>query len=201
MSDAMIDSDSSSIPPSWRRPRAHSSTSEASDAFGPTNSNTSQQQHPSAAVNDDVHLQKFKRRREDDFDIATIKRRAVSPGMSAQNSPILAHSPSHRDINGVSGGGNGAQGGGSWGLPPDRSRKESLPQSANSDASFASMQNGKSLPPSQQPSRHGSNGSGSMSLASGSAAATPTNGGGQGKKLGLQGMLDTNDGIMNMSIE
>ena len=37
-----------------------------------------------------------KRRRGDDFDIISLKRRAVSPGVSVQNSPILSQSPSQR---------------------------------------------------------------------------------------------------------
>jgi len=38
-----------------------------------------------------------KRRRDDDFDPVSIKRRAVSPGMSAHNSPIM-QSPLQRDM-------------------------------------------------------------------------------------------------------
>ncbi|KIW04180.1 uncharacterized protein PV09_04493 [Verruconis gallopava] len=37
-----------------------------------------------------------KRRRDDDLDIASMKRRAVSPGVSVGNSPILSQSPSQR---------------------------------------------------------------------------------------------------------
>jgi hypothetical protein len=37
-----------------------------------------------------------KRRRDDDFDIISFKRRAVSPGVSVQNSPILSQSPGGR---------------------------------------------------------------------------------------------------------
>lgn len=38
-----------------------------------------------------------KRRRDDDFDEASIKRRAVSPGVSVHNSPIISQSPAQRD--------------------------------------------------------------------------------------------------------
>ena len=38
-----------------------------------------------------------KRRRDDDFDPALFKRRAVSPGVSLQNSPVLPPSPATRD--------------------------------------------------------------------------------------------------------
>ena len=37
-----------------------------------------------------------KRRRDDDLDMASMKRRAVSPGVSVGNSPILSQSPSQR---------------------------------------------------------------------------------------------------------
>jgi hypothetical protein len=38
-----------------------------------------------------------KRRRDDDFDDTSMKRRAVSPGVSVHNSPIISHSPAQRD--------------------------------------------------------------------------------------------------------
>jgi hypothetical protein len=108
-------------------------------------------------MTDDMHLNKFKRRRDDDFDIATVKRRAVSPGMSTQNSPVLAQSPQYRDQNGI------------WGQPPEKKNS----QGAHSDTSQSSHQ--------------------ASSSRTGSAS-------GPGKKLGLQGMVDTNDGLMKMSI-
>lgn len=170
MSDAVLDSPMGDFT-QWRRPRARSSASDASEAFGPSASSTMP-----AGVNDDMHLKKFKRRREDDFDIATIKRRAVSPGLSAQNSPVLtSHSPSQRDT------------GGSWGLPPDRRARGDTP-SLSSDPSMSSSQS------QSQPQR----GNGSLSLASGSSGGNLVS---QGKKLGLQPMSDTNDGLMKMSIE
>jgi len=114
-----------------------------------------------------MHLQQFKkRRREDDFDISTIKRRAVSPGMSAQNSPVLAQSPSHKDAGG-------------WGQPPERKKESSSSQSMLDMLPTLSAQ-------SSQQSRNGSVSGGTV---------TP------GKKVGLQGMVDTNDGLMKMSIE
>ncbi|KAF2772396.1 hypothetical protein EJ03DRAFT_266890 [Teratosphaeria nubilosa] len=140
-----------SIPDSfWRhRPRARSSASDASEAMFAT---------ANSAVNDDVVLKKFKRRREDDFDIATIKRRAVSPGMSAQNSPVLTHSPPMKGEGGI------------WGHPPEKKGGEAVP-------------NGRS------------NSGGSNGLSNGGTLLA------QGKKLGLQGMVDTNDGLMHMSLE
>ncbi|KAL5118614.1 hypothetical protein ACEQ8H_003465 [Pleosporales sp. CAS-2024a] len=42
-----------------------------------------------------------KRRRDDDFDQTSIKRRAVSPGLSVQNSPIISQSPAQRGDGGI----------------------------------------------------------------------------------------------------
>lgn len=53
-----------------------------------------------------------KRRRDDDLDMFSIKRRAVSPGMSVQNSPILAQSSAQR--------------GDLWGQQPRPSREGSI---------------------------------------------------------------------------
>ena len=119
--------------PLWRRPRARSSASDASEAFAPNSAAMLSQQQQPAGMSDDMHLQHFKkRRREDDFDISTIKRRAVSPGMSQQNSPVLTQSPSQKDgwggpparkegerggsLSGAAGGGNGGGGGKKLGL-------------------------------------------------------------------------------------
>lgn len=100
-----------------------------------------------------------KRMRDDDFDPNYFKRRAVSPGLSLQNSPILPQSPLQRDN-------------GSWGLGTPKSSRE-VPSVHVSGERVAS---------------NGSNGS--MSAPGG----TP-------KRVGLQGMTDTYDGLMNMSIE
>ncbi|KAF2485472.1 hypothetical protein BDY17DRAFT_322310 [Neohortaea acidophila] len=169
ISDTNMDSSSDTLPV-WRpRPRARSSASDA-----PSEAMQSTAQPANGVMNDDMHLNRFKRRREEDFDICTVKRRAVSPGMSANNSPVLAPSPAQKD------------GGGNWGQPPDRGNR-------NSQADM-----------SQQRSRHGSGGN-SMSLPFGSTLGPPLSSGSSGanggRKLGLQGMVDTNDGIMKMSIE
>ncbi|KAL8705496.1 MAG: hypothetical protein Q9201_001371 [Fulgogasparrea decipioides] len=99
-----------------------------------------------------------KRMRDDDFDPSFFKRRAVSPGLSLQNSPILPQSPSQRD-------------GCWWGMP---------------------SRYGRETPGSQTVGDRISSG-GSASSGNG---APPT-----AKRVGLQGMSDTNDGLMNMSIE
>ncbi|KAH8703145.1 hypothetical protein BGW36DRAFT_333773 [Talaromyces proteolyticus] len=87
-----------------------------------------------------------KRRRDDDLDPESFKRRAVSPGMSVQSSPVLTNSPIVKDGN-------------AWIVPPK-----------SSAALFTET----------------------------SSSSTPSNG---VKRVGLQGMTETNDGLMNMSIE
>jgi hypothetical protein len=98
---------------------------------------------PGANTNQNEFAQKMnkKRRRDDDFDPTSFKRRAVSPGMSTHNSPIM-QSPMQRDVT-------------PWGARPS---------------------------------------------SNGEACKTGSNGG-PTKRVGLQGMVDTNDGLMKMSIE
>ncbi|PHH78318.1 hypothetical protein CDD80_7073 [Ophiocordyceps camponoti-rufipedis] len=100
-----------------------------------------------------------KRRRDDDLDPISFKRRAVSPGLSVHNSPIL-QSPLQRE-------------GGPWGSRPGSTGCEKAGSSAPSE-------------------------SGSMAGTPGNAAAGRL--GGKGR-VGFQGMVDTNEGIMRMSIE
>ncbi|KAI1341213.1 hypothetical protein F5Y15DRAFT_377300 [Xylariaceae sp. FL0016] len=98
-----------------------------------------------------------KRRRDDDFDPQVFKRRAVSPGMSVHNSPIM-QSPLQRDM-------------ASWGSRPG----------SNHGADKASA----------TPSDNGS--------SAGNTNTRPVNG--TKGRVGFQGMVDTNDGLMRMSIE
>ncbi len=98
-----------------------------------------------------------KRRRDDDFDEASMKRRAVSPGLSVHNSPVISQSPAQRDST-------------FWGTTAKPSRETSISGQSHGERS---------------------NSGGSMSM-------TPTLG---PKRIGLQGMTDTNDGLMKMSIE
>ncbi|KAI9847458.1 MAG: hypothetical protein M1837_002359 [Sclerophora amabilis] len=99
-----------------------------------------------------------KRRRDDDFDESSLKRRAVSPGMSVQNSPILAQSPAQKD--------------GWWGL--HKPGREATPAAT---------------------STHNAGERASSGGSASSVSAGPT------KRVGFQGMCDTNDGLMKMSIE
>jgi len=109
-----------------------------------------------------VPARKFgKRSRDDDFDVMSIKRRAVSPSLSITNSPTVAQSPGHRESI-------------SWGQPPKTARESSIVGNS-------------------EPIRSNSGGSVS-SMTSSAPAAIP-------KRVGLQGMTDTHDGLMKMSIE
>lgn len=98
-----------------------------------------------------------KRRRDDDLDGNSIKRRAVSPGVSVQNSPVLSQSPAQRD-------------GSLWGTAAKTNRENST----------------------------GGHAAGERSNSGGSVSMTPSLG---PKRIGLQGMTDTSDGFMKMSIE
>jgi hypothetical protein len=111
-------------------------------------------QPPTAA---DALKKSNKRRRDDDLDEASIKRRAVSPSISVHNSPVISHSPAQRD-------------GSLWGSSSKASRETSISGQSHGERS---------------------NSGGSMSM-------TPTLG---PKRIGLQGMTDTSDGLMKMSIE
>ncbi|KAG9250458.1 uncharacterized protein F5Z01DRAFT_713894 [Emericellopsis atlantica] len=107
-----------------------------------------------------------KRRRDDDFDPVSLKRRAVSPGLSVHNSP-LPQSPMQRDV-------------APWGSRPGSNGGEKAgSQSAPSDSG--------STPGAQQQNTTGTNSAGSR-----------VNGKG---RIGFQGMTDTHDGLMRMSIE
>ncbi|KAK3945644.1 hypothetical protein QBC46DRAFT_371264 [Diplogelasinospora grovesii] len=114
-----------------------------------------------------------KRRRDDDFDPVSFKRRAVSPGMSVHNSPIM-QSPLQRDM-GPWGGSASAAGG----------HGGSRPGSVGCDT----------INTRGTPSEAGSNNGG----GSGSGSKMGVNGG-KGR-VGYQGMVDTNDGITRLSIE
>lgn len=108
-----------------------------------------------------------KRRRDDDFDPASFKRRAVSPGLSVHNSPIV-QSPMQRDAL-------------PWGT-------------ASRPGSVGGAGAGEKGATSSAPSD-----SGSGTPATSGAGGKPGNA--KGGRVGIQGMSDTNDGIMRMSIE
>ncbi|KAK2590558.1 hypothetical protein QQS21_011760 [Conoideocrella luteorostrata] len=119
---------------------------------GNSASHSSNAQGPSAA--EITRRINNKRRRDEEFDPVSFKRRAVSPGMSAHNSPIL-QSPMQRDSV-------------PWGSRPGSTGGDKAGSSAQSDA-------------------------GSASGGTGRQNSKP--------RIGFQGMVDTNDGIMRMSIE
>jgi hypothetical protein len=134
--DISLDSPSTSTPPLF--PSQNSGTSDQQNS-SPSRSATPQPgSGPTAA--EITRKVNNKRRRDDDFDPTSFKRRAVSPGMSVHNSPVM-QSPMQRDVT-------------PWGTRPP---------------------------------------------SNGEAGKTGPSGG--PKRIGLQGMVDTNDGLMKMSIE
>jgi hypothetical protein len=135
--DILLDSPSFSTPPFQPIPACSTSDNQGSS---PSRSATPQPgTGPTAA--EITRKVNNKRRRDDDLDPTSFKRRAVSPGMSVHNSPVM-QSPMQRDVT-------------PWG----------------------------SRPPSN-----------------GEAGKTGSNVGPM-KRVGFQGMVDTNDGLMKMSIE
>lgn len=178
--------------------RSASVVSMSDDTIPPYHSNQPQLFPSSFATSQqggDAFTRRFgKRRREDDFDLASIKRRAVSPSLSVHNSPIVSTaSPARSDIIASREGAQSAMMATSssaammmgWGQPPRSSvTRES---SMSTSGSGMSLDNGRS--------NSGSIGSGSTATMGPLLTNGPT------KRVGLQGMVDTNDGIMKMSIE
>ncbi|KAH8816131.1 hypothetical protein F5884DRAFT_852583 [Xylogone sp. PMI_703] len=120
-----------------------SNTANSSDALPSTPSRNSTPQPPALPTAAELTRKvNNKRRRDDDLDPTSFKRRAVSPGMSVHNSPVM-QSPMQRDVQ-------------PWG------------------------------------SRSSNNGDGPTKIGGN---------GGSTKRVGFQGMVDTNDSLMKMSIE
>jgi D-3-phosphoglycerate dehydrogenase len=135
-----------------------------------------------------------KRRRDDDLDPVSIKRRAVSPGMSVHNSPVM-QSPLQRDMapwGASSGHHHQHQHGGSMSSRPGSVGGESV-GGAGAGAGGAGKNGG---------GNGNGNGSGGGSSDNGSAhGAGGSNWGGGKVRVGFQGMVETNDGITRLSIE
>ena len=142
--------------PSVSSQSASLATTTAADGFvHPGSVSRSSTPQPLAPLTAAEGLKKSsKRRRDDDLDEYSIKRRAVSPGLSVHNSPVLSQSPANRDL---------------WGSA--KLTKETS--------------NGTAV-------------SGERSNSGCSIMMTPSLG---PKRIGLQGMTDTSDGLMKMSIE
>jgi hypothetical protein len=88
-------------------PQPPASQSNQQNVHTPQQQHTPTQQPPPTAA--DALRRSNKRRRDDDLDAMSLKRRAVSPGVSVTNSPVMSQqSPSQRG-NG-NGGGNGSVG-------------------------------------------------------------------------------------------
>ncbi|KUJ12418.1 uncharacterized protein LY89DRAFT_709636 [Mollisia scopiformis] len=135
--DICLDSPSTLTPPLF--PTMSQSTTSDHQPSSPSRSSTPQPA-PGPTPAEITRKVNNKRRRDDDFDPTSFKRRAVSPGMSVHNSPVM-QSPMQRDL-------------APWGSRPP----------SNGDASKIAPNGGP-------------------------------------KRVGFQGMVDTNDGLMKMSIE
>jgi hypothetical protein len=121
-----------------------------------------------------------KRRRDDDFDPYSFKRRAVSPGMSLQSSPVLPQSPvTSKDQSNL------------WGAPPNAKAPSASGLGVGDGLREVSGEGKKE-------------GTGEGAKREGVTEGRRANSGGSStsvKRVGLQGMTDTSDGLMNMSIE
>jgi hypothetical protein len=82
-----------------------------------------------------------KRRRDDEFDETSIKRRAVSPGVSVHNSPIISQSPAQRD-------------GSLWGTG-SKNRETSIGGQSNGERSNSGGSMSMSMTPTLGPKRVG----------------------------------------------
>jgi hypothetical protein len=141
-----ISDDNMETPPSSVVPGGENGSSKLVEGLGSRSSTPIPSYAPPTAA-DVARKVNNKRRRDDDFDPASFKRRAVSPGMSVQSSPILPQSPVLSSDK-------------SWGHPPPKA-------------------NG--------------HGHGDRSNSAGSVNGA--------KRVSLQGMVETNDSLMNMSID
>ncbi|PNS15323.1 hypothetical protein CAC42_5494 [Sphaceloma murrayae] len=152
-----------------------------------------------------------KRARDEDDELVSIKRRAVSPSLSVGNSPVVSQSPRERerkrekdrerererererDRDRERGMKREET---DWGGPPGVKGRES---------SVGEREKGEGREVGQVVHRSNSGGSvGSVASGVVAAAAASASATGQGvgpKRVGLQSMTDTNDGLMKMSIE
>ena len=160
-----------------------------------------------------------KRRRDDDFDPSSIKRRAVSPGMSVHSSPVLGQSP----VSSTSGWWgkpkesreNSGKGEGREGSITSQARDSSITSQARDssitsngrESSMTSQSQGQSQGQSQSQSKErdsqseATQGRGERSASIGSMAppSTPSLG---ARRIPLQqGMSDTSDGLVRMTLE
>lgn len=90
------DSSAMSEDMTWDSPTIGATTTDQNSSMGWTSrASTPGPMYPPTAA--EAIKKSNKRRRDDDFDEASIKRRAVSPGVSVHNSPIVSQSPAQRD--------------------------------------------------------------------------------------------------------
>ncbi|KAL9055808.1 MAG: hypothetical protein Q9162_003342 [Coniocarpon cinnabarinum] len=181
---------------------------------------------PSAAeVSSKAH---GKRRRDDDFDSNSIKRRAVSPGMSVHSSPVMGQSPvsstggwwastgtKGRDSRENSGGGTapsgaaanvGISGGSTNAVASGRenSGSSTFTGKGSTDATVTATGTASATGSGGAEATLGREGrSASVTSLTGAMAPPPPSTPSLGaRRVGLQqGMSDTNDGLVRMSLE
>ncbi|KAL1837463.1 hypothetical protein VTJ49DRAFT_3762 [Mycothermus thermophilus] len=155
-----------SLPPAGSGP--HTSGSSHPQSAGPSGLPGAPAPPTAAEITRRINNSK-RRRGDDDLDPISIKRRAVSPSLSIQNSPVM-QSPLQRDA-------------APWGVPASSS---SRPGSVGGDSNAGGLGSGAGY-------KAGSGASENGSIYGGS--------GGRKARVGLQGMVETNDGITRLSIE
>ncbi|ERS96529.1 hypothetical protein HMPREF1624_06733 [Sporothrix schenckii ATCC 58251] len=131
-----------------------------------------------------------KRRRDDDLDLVSFKRRAVSPGMSVHNSPVM-QSPLQRD--------SLPWGGTSIGTPSNALRPDSGsgPGGGIGSIGLFEVRNNNSGD-SSSPNSNSNNGSTVNTNSSNSGRRVASN---TKTRIGYQAMADANDSITRLSIE
>ena len=143
-----------------------------------------------------------KRRRDDDLDPVSFKRRAVSPGMSVHNSPVM-QSPLQRDTLPWGGPGMGTPstasrpgsgGGGVSSIGLFEVRSNSADNSSTTSNNNYNINNNSS---SSSNNNSNSNSNSNSNNSSGTRRMIPNT----KTRVGLQAMTDTNDSITRLSIE
>ncbi|KAL1887074.1 hypothetical protein Sste5346_010457 [Sporothrix stenoceras] len=136
-----------------------------------------------------------KRRRDDDLDLVSFKRRAVSPGMSVHNSPVM-QSPMQRD--------SLPWGGAGMGTPSNASRPGSGggPGGGIGSIGLFEVRSNSGDNSSTTSAGNGNNGNSSNSANSANSTNNGRRVGANPKnRVGFQAMADANDSITRLSIE
>ena len=209
-------------PPPFPRHRSSSGiSSEDTRMSSPAISSLALSQLPSATANTDGESQSSfptpqlpsaaditrkanaKRRRDDDyFDTAGLKRRAVSPGLSVQSSPVMGLSPvsstggwwQSKERRENSGGSTNAMTPNLTGMGTPGGSQEGPGRAGSQDAAGREVRSASISSTSAPPS--------AVVVNSASAMAPPSTPNLGARRVGLQqGMSDTSEGLVKMSLE